>query len=88
MKYKVKDIPKINIGKYGLTENLLKELDRQLDEHEFIKIKILKTASIIYERDKGDVASQLASILNAEIIDIRGRTIVLYRKQRIYKRKV
>lgn len=80
------EIPKINIGKNGLTENILNEINRQLDEHEVVKIKFLRSMPLIDEIDIRELGRKISSTLNAEIIDIRGKTITLYRKQRIYKR--
>lgn len=80
------EAPKINIGKNGLTENILNEIDRQLNEHEVVKIKFLRSMPLIDEIDIKDLGRKISSTLSAEIIDIRGKTITLYRKQRIYKR--
>jgi RNA-binding protein len=76
------EIPKINVGKSGLTEAVTKEIDRQLDEHEFVKIKLLKNSPLIEEADVKEIAKELASSLKAEVIDVRGRTITLYRKRK------
>jgi RNA-binding protein len=76
------EVPKINVGRGGLTEAVMKEIDRQLDEHEVVKIKLLKNSPLIEEADAKEIAKGLASSLKAEVMDVRGRTIKLYRKQK------
>ncbi|MCS7097225.1 MAG: YhbY family RNA-binding protein [Candidatus Methanomethylicia archaeon] len=77
----VKDvIPKVNVGKNGLRENILKEIDRQLDRHKTVKVKILKNATLTDEIGIKDIGGYLSEMLKARVIDIRGRTITLYRE--------
>ena len=81
-----KSLPKINIGKAGLSPNVIKEVDRQLEEHEFVKIKFFRSALTTDDSNKKNLFVSLASSVNAKIIDERGFTVILYRKRRLYKR--
>ena len=81
-----KSLPKINIGKAGLSPNVIKEVDRQLEEHEFVKIKFFGSALTTDDSNKKNLFVSLASSVNAKIIDERGFTVILYRKRRLYKR--
>ncbi|MCS7368617.1 MAG: YhbY family RNA-binding protein [archaeon GBS-70-058] len=76
------EIPKINVGRSGLTEAVMREIDRQLDEHEVVKIKLLKNSPLIEEVKMKELAKEIALSLKAEVMDVRGRTITLYRRQK------
>lgn len=64
------------IGKDGISENLLEGLDAALVAHELIKIHLLKTVPT----EKTMIINQLCTNLNCELIDSIGKMIVLYRK--------
>lgn len=69
---------KYQIGKNEITETLLNMLDKALLAHELIKIDVMKNApSPIME-----LALDLSSELNAEIVQIVGRVIILYRQNK------
>ncbi|HOO40942.1 MAG TPA: ribosome assembly RNA-binding protein YhbY [Syntrophales bacterium] len=68
--------PVVTIGKSEITGTLLRETDAALSHHELIKVKLLE--SCLLERQ--EAAEQLAGNLNAEITQILGRTLLLYRK--------
>ncbi|SFU44617.1 RNA-binding protein [Nitrosomonas eutropha] len=67
--------PVVTIGKDGLAENVISELDRNLLKHELIKIKVL-------EGDRGQRTSLLEQIclsLNAAPIKQIGKILIIYR---------
>ncbi|MCR5694782.1 MAG: ribosome assembly RNA-binding protein YhbY [Clostridia bacterium] len=64
------------IGKNGLEENLITQVDDALTARELIKIRILDTSL----EDPREVADYLAKELSAEVIQVVGFTVVLYRK--------
>ena len=66
----------IQIGKIGIEENLVKQVDDALESRELIKIKALDTAP----SEAGEIAGELAALTGADIVQIVGRTIVLWRK--------
>ena len=70
------------IGKDALSENLIEGVDIALESHELIKISVLKSCVT----DVRELAFDLSSSTNSEIVQIIGRTIILYRqsKERIY----
>ena len=69
--------PIIQIGKEGITDNLITQIDDTLDVRELIKIRVhLETAP---ESPK-QFAPKLAEALQAEVIQVIGGVIVLYRK--------
>ncbi len=78
--------PHVHIGKKGLSAEVISEVDRQLEEHEVIKVRFLKSALQVEKCSRKELARKLAEAVNAELIDIRGYTAVLYRRRRrLYK---
>jgi len=69
--------PLLRIGKNGLTAGVITELQRQLKKKKIIKVKFLK--SFIENRDKKDIACQISKKTNAQIIDLVGNVLVLYK---------
>ena len=67
------------IGKDGLNENLIETVENALRARELIKISVLKTAPI---QDFKELAFDLAMHTHSEVVQIIGRTIVLYKKSR------
>ena len=66
----------LHIGKGGISNALLEELDQVLTAHELVKIRILRECPI--ERDKA--AEQLALRSGAEHIQTVGNVLLIYRK--------
>ncbi|HLC49850.1 MAG TPA: YhbY family RNA-binding protein [Candidatus Nanoarchaeia archaeon] len=69
--------PAVRIGKNGLTENTLKEIDKVLVTRHLVKIKMLKTAFEKGEKEK--IISDIVSSTDAELIDSVGNVFVIYR---------
>lgn len=68
--------PQFNLGKNGLTDTFIETVDKFLEAHGIVKIKVLAA------EDKEGVkviAEELAEALDADIIDKKGFTFVLYR---------
>ncbi|RRC91096.1 ribosome assembly RNA-binding protein YhbY [Erysipelotrichaceae bacterium OH741_COT-311] len=70
--------PLFQIGKEGLSFNFVTTLSDSLTAHELVKISVLKSCS----DDVYQLAFDLSSETNSEIVQIIGRTILLYRKNR------
>lgn len=69
-------IPTImQIGKGGLTENLLKTVSDALEARELIKLNVLENSG----EDAYALLQELAAQLGAEPVAVVGRKIVLYR---------
>jgi RNA-binding protein len=70
------DLPAImQIGKGGLSENLLKTFSDALEARELIKLHVLENSG---ETPK-DMIRMLADALGAEPVSVVGKKIVLYR---------
>ena len=69
--------PVVWIGKNGLNLDVFDEIHRQLDKKELVKIKFTK--SFISEKDKKQVAEEVASKTKSELIGFVGFTLILYK---------
>ena len=70
--------PITQIGKGGVTENLLKTLSDALDARELIKVNILETADDDYK----NLAENVAELLEAVCVAVIGRKAIFYRYSR------
>ena len=73
--------PIVQIGKSGLTPELTTAVKEAIEARELIKIRILKTAP----EDTKELAFDLAMNTRSEIVQIIGRTLILYRRSREHK---
>lgn len=64
------------IGKDGLSDNLLISIKEALKARELIKISVLKSCELIIR----DVAENICLKTNSELVQIIGKTIVIYKK--------
>ncbi len=75
--------PMLQIGKNGVSEEFLKELDNSLELHELIKISVLDNS----DRDMKEIASKITEELNCEFVSSVGFKIVVYRESSTLERK-
>ncbi|MDF1833133.1 MAG: YhbY family RNA-binding protein [Porticoccaceae bacterium] len=68
--------PVVTIADKGLTDSVVAELNRALNDHELIKVKI----SVSDRKLKQTTIKQACDILNAELAQTIGHIVVLYRK--------
>lgn len=66
----------VHVGQQGLTDTLRQSLDDDLRTHELVKIQFGKNADV----DVKDAANSLALTLNADVVQVIGRTATLYRE--------
>ena len=71
------------VGKDGITDNLVSELDRQLEARELVKGKVLETA-LLTAREACD---ELCTRLSAEGIQCVGNKFVIYRRSETLAKK-
>jgi RNA-binding protein len=67
--------PVLQVGHSGVTPALLAALEQALHDHELVKVRVLEHAP----GPRGDVALALASAASAELAQVLGRTVLLYR---------
>ncbi|SFP19939.1 ribosome assembly RNA-binding protein YhbY [Salibacterium halotolerans] len=68
--------PVFQIGKAGITDNLVKQTADALEARELIKINMLQNCM----EDKHDASDSLAEGAGADVVQVIGNTIVLYRE--------
>ncbi|WP_342389246.1 ribosome assembly RNA-binding protein YhbY [Salinicoccus bachuensis] len=74
--------PIFQVGKNGVNENFLEQIDDVLEKRELIKISILQNCL----EDKDNIASQISEGTNSHIVTVIGNTIVLYRESKENKK--
>ncbi|AKB42536.1 MAG TPA: YhbY family RNA-binding protein [Methanosarcina vacuolata] len=69
--------PILNIGKNGVTDTLIEELNKQIKANRLVKVRVLKSAE--EGKDLKAIAEEIAAATRSTVIEVRGRTVVLYR---------
>lgn len=67
----------LNIGKNGVTDTLIEELNKQIKANRLVKVRVLKSAE--EGKDLKAIAEEIADATRSTLIEVRGRTVVLYR---------
>ena len=65
----------LQVGKEGISENLIKQVDDALTARELIKLRALETCPT----SPRETAQQLAQAAGAEVVQVIGTRFVLYR---------
>ncbi|MBT2643708.1 MULTISPECIES: ribosome assembly RNA-binding protein YhbY [Bacillaceae] len=76
--------PIFQVGKGGVNENMVKQIADVLEARELIKVSILQNC----DEDRDTVAEQLSRGAKAELVQVIGNTIVLYKESRENKQIV
>ena len=66
------------VGKNGINDNLVKQIDDALEARELIKFSVLETAP----EDNRSLAEELANRTNSVLVQIVGNKITLYRAKK------
>ncbi len=66
----------MHIGKGGVTENVIKQIDEALEARELIKIKLLNNSML----EAKETANEIAEAVRAEYVQSIGGRFVLYRE--------
>jgi RNA-binding protein len=69
--------PKILIGKTGVTDALIEQLNKQLKSDKLVKVKTHKVA--IVNNDLLEITKVVAVATESSIVDVRGSTFTLYK---------
>ena len=77
------DMPTImQIGKGGLTDNLILTVSDALEARELIKLSVLENCDYTTR----DIAEEIAEATGADVVAVIGRKVVLYRESENKKR--
>ncbi|MBU5256757.1 MULTISPECIES: ribosome assembly RNA-binding protein YhbY [Tissierella] len=74
--------PIFQVGKNGITENFIKQVDDALEARELIKIKVLNNSLL----DATEVANQISEEIDAEFVQSIGNKFVLYKESKENKK--
>ena len=66
------------VGKSGISDNLIKQVDDALEARELIKINVLETSP----EEISDVANTLAENNNSEVVQTLGNKVTLFRAKK------
>ena len=74
----IKDIVKIELGKDGIDEKLIKNINNCFKTHEIIKVSFLKSAYV--NNEKQQLVLDISSATHSEVVQIIGNTVLLYKE--------
>ena len=69
--------PIVHAGKGGISDALIKQADDALTAREIVKGKVLETAP----GTAREMAEEIAAAVNAQVVQVIGRTFVLFRQK-------
>ncbi len=68
----------LQVGKMGISENTVKQVDDALEARELIKMSVLETCPLTSR----EVADELAKKVRADVVQVIGRKFVLFRQSK------
>jgi len=68
-------VPVVQLGKEGLSAQAIAAVDIELMRHELIKVKIGNNSGL----EKGEAAATLVASTGSHLVQVIGKTVVLYR---------
>ncbi len=71
----------LQIGKSGLSEGVVKEAKRLLKSHEYVKLRLLRSARVQVESQK-EMLKGLCERTGATLVGTRGHTALLYKSRK------
>ena len=74
--------PVVQIGQKGLTEALIKAIDKALNDHELIKVKFVD-----FKDEKRELAEEVSSETGSALVGMIGHIAILFRENPELERK-
>jgi RNA-binding protein len=68
--------PIVQVGKAGVTDGLVKQVNQALADHELMKVKVLGECPL----DRHEVADRLDEEPGVDVVQIVGRVLLLYKR--------
>ena len=72
------------VGKGGINDQLIKQVDEALEARELIKINVLQNCM----DDPKEIAQSLAEHTRSQVVQVIGKKIVLYKEGKDEKKKI
>lgn len=73
--------PIFQVGKGGVNDHLIRHIEEAIETRELMKVSILNNCM----EDRHEIAEELAKGAGAELVQVIGKTIVLYKESRDHK---
>lgn len=73
--------PIFQVGKGGVNDQLIRHIEEAIETRELMKISILNNCL----DDRDEIAKELAEGSGSELVQVIGKTIVLYKESREHK---
>ncbi len=73
--------PTIWVGKEGLTDQLIGEIEKQLQRNKMVKVRVLP-AAMQGEVTAQTIGSKAAEKTDAALVEVRGHVFILFRKRK------
>lgn len=70
--------PLIQVGKDGVNDGFLAQLDKLLEDHELVKIKVLQNSPV----DVEEIVDEIIEETGAEFVQMIGSKLTLYRESK------
>ncbi len=74
--HRVRLKPVVTIGQNGLSENVNQEIGQALERHELLKLRV----PALGKQGKKDLAATICDAHEAELVEMIGNVIVIYRR--------
>lgn len=74
--------PTFQIGKNGLSDNFIKQIEEAIETRELLKVRILQNSML----DPTEVANEIADRIDAEFVQSIGSRFVLYKESKENKK--
>ncbi|AEC52818.1 hypothetical protein PNA2_1904 [Pyrococcus sp. NA2] len=71
--------PRAWIGKKGITESVIKEIETQLARTGVLKVEIRKGAFIATKMSRKEIAEKVAELTDSELLEVRGKRFILFK---------
>ncbi|MBO2943309.1 ribosome assembly RNA-binding protein YhbY [Paenibacillus sp. F411] len=73
--------PVFQVGKGGSNEHLIRHINEAIEKRELLKVSVLNNCM----EEPRDIAAELAEGTDADIVQVIGKTIVLYKESKDHK---
>lgn len=73
--------PIFQVGKGGISDNLIKQFDDALEARELVKASVLRNS----EASAREIAEEIAEEVGADVVQVIGNRFVLYRESEKHK---
>lgn len=70
--------PLMQIGKTGVSDGVIKQLDQLLECHELVKVKVLQNSP----QEAHEIVDELLDMTHAEFVQLIGSKFTLYRESK------